>query len=291
MKSEIKRIPNASNLGEVKLFEAMQGIIIAKGYPCVFSKKVHQHYVHFLDSQNHWARCEIADLLLVSLDRATKRCRLSFLQAKRMKKDIQRPGYVFRADLRQFDLLSNRPYVRSPEFPPWCLNFSPARSLTTYGVFYNDQNNDVDFYYAATDYLVASTTNGRSCSLQQNQKAGGSSYKRDFYVNDHVYYDETTIIDGMDRFESDLLTWEIGAVLPREWQEPFLKHLFGILWYRLNQSVFAPDGRQLEIVQRMMDYYEVGFFENESEREWAMHMNLPSIMIVESNSKERVAEP
>lgn len=291
VKLQMNRISGISTAGEIKLFETMQVLLNQNGKKAVFCQKVHKHYVEFYDGNRFKTRREIADLLIVSLDYKTKRVRISFLQAKRHKGSVLNPPvYRFKGEPGQFFLLKYRPNLISG-YPPRTLNFSSARSLTTYGVFYNDVNKNIEFLYSAANYLVKRGKKNKG-SLELNTNIMGNLPKSDQYTFEGCVFNESTAIDGIDLFEKNLITWNIGAVLPSSLQKTILQDLFQVGWDMLSGNPFYgyyENGSTFEEKQAMLNSLAVDFdiqIRNE-ERQDIVGLPCSSILFVECNSDEQ----
>jgi hypothetical protein len=97
---------------------------------------------------------EIADLLIICKNQRNE-IKISFLQAKYHKKSTA-PFLKFYGDYLQLELLQTRPFIspnNSFRFPPHILNFSSYKSLTTYGIFYLDSNNEINLLYTIATHL------------------------------------------------------------------------------------------------------------------------------------------
>lgn len=292
MKSQLNQIPGIASAGEIKLFSEMQRILNHNGNKSVFCKTVHQHYVKFVGPHGAIMKREIADLLLVSLDYATKCVRICFLQAKRHRGNpMSAPIYRFQGEFGQFYLLKNRPILIPGIFPPYSLRFSPARSLTTYGVFYNDAKKQIDFFYSAADHLSKNSSSTKKGPLELDTTIVGSLPISKQYISGGVLFDESTAVDGIDAFERELVSWKIGAVLPFCCQKFVLYYLFRIGLNMLGKN-------------RMDSYFENDDFENRQmilrslahdfdinidydDEEWSKFdfIPFPSIMFVGCDSK------
>lgn len=287
MKSLLNKNASMSSAGEVALFREMIDILNHRGKKNVFCEEVHQHYVHFYDLNHKYVKCEIADLLLFSLDSRTKRVRISFLQAKREKKTLIAPLYKFKANFRQFELLSQRYMIKSPEFPPNALNFSSAQSLTTYGVFYNDTYNLVEFFYATANQLQVQSTSKTSGPLILNPNLNGSSPLYNHYGRPK--FKEAIVINGIDAFEKDLLAWNIGAVIPRGWQNLILYHCFNVAWHRLlsqnNGQDFLNDNLALQLRNLVSLADDYGVRIEQDMHEWFLNSALPTMAFVSCDSE------
>ena len=145
--------------GEIQMFRRLADGIAAK-CPSVFTPEMHcKGYVRFLTKFGMKRTVEISDLLIVC--QKNNRIKISFLQAKKHhnKNKVNTTSVLdFKADLLQYDLLNRAPDVEATNkkypFPPNILNFSPTKSLRTYGTFYLDSNNEINMLYSATSELT-----------------------------------------------------------------------------------------------------------------------------------------
>lgn len=293
MKSQLNQITGIASAGEIKLFSEMQRILNHNGKKSVFCRTVHQHYVKFVGPNGTIMRREIADLLLVSLDYATKRARISFLQAKRRKGSLWTlPKYKFHGDFGQFFLLKNRPILMPGVFPPSSLRFSPACSLTTYGVFYNDVNDQIDFLYSAANYLNKNSSSTIRGNLELDTSIVGNLPILKQYIYDGMYFDELIAVDGIDAFEKDLVAWKIGAVLPVCCQDMILYHLFrmglNMLGENRMEGYVENDASSEEhriILRSLAHDFDINI--DDDNEEWSKFdlFSFPSIMFVGCDSK------
>ena len=210
------------------------------------------------------------------------------MQAKRKMGCILAPNYQFDADFRQLYLLTQRPYIYSKEFPLNILRFSKAKSLTTYGVFYNDSNG-VDFFYTAAGCLQKKSLAKRRGAVIQQNASQLQLPLRDFYNFNNQRYDEMIVNDGADAFENSLISWEIGAVLPPTMGR-FLRYVFNVVLSRLRNklSVSAADDIDdvrvsISNLESLAEEFRIGpVFDGP----WfAEGSHLPSIAIVQCDSE------
>lgn len=293
MKSQLNKIIGIASAGEIKLFSEMQRILNHNGNKSVFCKTVHQHYVKFVGPHGAIMKREIADLLLVSLDYATKCARICFLQAKRHRGNpLSAPKYRFQGEFGQFYLLKNRPLLMSGIFPPFLLRFSPALSLTTYGVFYNDVQKQIDFFYSAADHLSKKSSSTKRGALELDTSIVGSLPISKQFFSGRSLFDETTAVDGIDAFEKDLVAWKIGAVLPVCCQDMILYHLFrmglNMLGENRMEGYVENDASSEEhriILRSLAHDFDINI--DDDNEEWSKFdlFSFPSIMFVGCDSK------
>lgn len=157
---------NLKPLNEVKIFTAMASIL--NGIPktnAVFVKKTHGRagWVSF-STHNQVIMKEIADILMVIYNRKKNEVRISFLQAKYKKDSIIKPFLeIPGVDYYQWDLLKRRCDIKSQgyiQFPDDILSFTNYKSITSYGIFYWN-NNQIDMLYSIPDFF---------CSTNQSPK-------------------------------------------------------------------------------------------------------------------------
>jgi hypothetical protein len=151
MKKEINAAAKAApKVGEIFLFREMANSL-SMYTRAMFIQEVHgrKGWVQFpsvLTGKNETK--EIADLLIICKNKKNE-IKISFLQAK-FHKRFGRPFLKFHGDYLQLELLQTRPNINPNNifrFPSNILNFSNYFSLTTYGIFYIDHNNEINLLY------------------------------------------------------------------------------------------------------------------------------------------------
>lgn len=179
------------NLSEVELFRRMMSAFKFFYGATVIVNETHQNYVGFnttnpkTKSPIHNKTKEISDLHIITYSPKRKIARETYLQAKvaRGRDGLQPNGtFTFHGDWFQYDLLSRRPQLLQPSKKKayWRLLCNPdflhhaiLPSIGSYGVFYQDQNNQIDFAYQPANVLNLLTpcsTNGRFCINTNLQK-------------------------------------------------------------------------------------------------------------------------
>ena len=168
---EKRKCKGLSNCWETNLFGKLSNLI------CNLPDNFHieeyhgnSHQVRFDGEReyNHdWrrknARCELADLLIVTYRHNPKSIRLSFVQAKRERKIIDvnsTQELVFKANLEQWDLLGNRPVLKEEDEkkrfnpPPKILTGAVLPSVGTFIFFYKtDKTAPYEIFYCIADKL------------------------------------------------------------------------------------------------------------------------------------------
>lgn len=229
---------NLKPLNEVKIFTAMASIL--NGIPqtnAVFVKKTHGRagWVSF-STHGQIITKEIADTLIVVYNRKNRETRISFLQAKyRKTPNIKHFLKISGADYYQWDLLKNRYSITSKgsiRFPSNILSFTCYKSITSYGIFYSN-NNQIDMLYAVPCFLSSSNNNpvGKRPTTTLKLKcpkncpiAGGytaschiAPCKASLYINNQCgcSYGKEEILTScdIDIYERFLLDGYIGAPL------------------------------------------------------------------------------
>ena len=161
LKKAINTWQNGQTPGEVDLFDAMIGYF--KSLPCavvVGTDRTHQHKVTYTPLPPYdtkWAaqiEKEISDVFFMVFSPSKHIARMTHLQAK--LKDKRWPErnnahvFSFKLDAGQYHMLHNRLEINDPKgvYPNDILS-SPlySDSVSSYGVFYKDVNNDYDMAY------------------------------------------------------------------------------------------------------------------------------------------------
>jgi hypothetical protein len=141
-----------SKVGEIALFREMQRILSEK-YKCTFISETHQQYVNFKSpTTSCLKRRELSDLWLISYSPKKMHARMTFLQAKLERKPFSNGLFKFKGDYYQHDLLSKRPLIinanKKFNFPDNILKNSILESVGSFGIFYFDNKNNLDFAYS-----------------------------------------------------------------------------------------------------------------------------------------------
>jgi len=199
---------------EVKLFRKMSDIL-KSAYNVTFVEEVHRKYVDFLSSTiSGNVRREIADLWIISYSPIQGRAKMTFLQAKYHRGQLARPG-VFKAEFFQYELLSERPLLTSggtPNFPLDILKSSCCDSVGSYGVFYQDNNNQIDLAYSSARLLsnTSSVPTAYTRSTIELQFSATAAAYQNCSCNSCQELNYTYSIDD---FTTSVLNLEIGADL------------------------------------------------------------------------------
>ncbi|MCX9126914.1 hypothetical protein OKT23_19400 [Providencia rettgeri] len=127
-------------------------------------------------------RCELCDVMIIHYPEGNPRAaRVTFNQAKVSSNPLQSATavfapYKFRANLEQWDLLSNRPLIRATSskinLPANLLSGALLPSVGTFGVFY-PTGQGFDFaYFVANGLSPLNNNNNSSGTLQWKTKLG-----------------------------------------------------------------------------------------------------------------------
>ncbi|WP_431480823.1 hypothetical protein [Pseudomonas thivervalensis] len=162
--------------GEIKLFRAFIRAFNALG-PDALAKEYHgnRYQVTFNESRGAGRatpRCELCDVMIINYPAGNpSAARITFNQAKVTDNALgcsrivtAAAPYSFRANLEQWDLLSNRPDISSASrafHPPSnLLSSALLRSVGTFGVFY-PVGTSFNFAYLVADGLAPLNNNAR----------------------------------------------------------------------------------------------------------------------------------
>lgn len=234
------------NLSEVNLFREMMGVFRRYYHATVILDETHQKLVDF-DTHNPYTTAvinkktkEISDLYIIAYSPSRCIARETFLQAKvaRGSSGLQGNGmFKFEGDWFQYDLLSRRPLIYPPRkgaafkgsYYHGLLRNAVLPSIGSYGVFYKDSNNLVDFAYQPANLL-------RLIRMQSN-------YNAEFHMDSNIpslghphgipdlYY--TT---NVDVFEDAVIRNLVGSpfVLQKSYDYPYdWWHWYDELYYKL----------------------------------------------------------
>jgi len=152
--------------GEVELFRAMEMALIGMGYPFAV-EEYHggSHQVLFAGNGSYArtaARCELSDLMILAFDPATRKARLTYLQAKSERRPVGAAcAMKFEANLEQWFLLSLRPVISGHGAfnpPSDLLSAAILNSVGSFAFFYKDASIGYQTFYASASYLQLAGT-------------------------------------------------------------------------------------------------------------------------------------
>lgn len=172
------------NLSEVNLFRQM--MLCFKFYygATVIIDETHSRYVGFASTDPTTKQPirnvtrEISDLHIITYSPLLRVARETYLQAKvaRNGYGLQADGtFKFNGDWFQYDLLSRRPQLLRPlkkkpyyrcSCNPLFLSSAIFPSIGSYGVFYVDGNNQIDFAYQPANLLRLQSNNTTLCQFK-----------------------------------------------------------------------------------------------------------------------------
>lgn len=227
MKSDFNAgLVTIKGVGEVALFIRLQQLL-SKNYPTTYIHKAHQHYVEFKSVYaKKIVKREISDLWVIVYSKQKMQIRTTFLQAKFEKEyKLSNNSFKFKGDFFQHELLSKRPLISDKSglnLPDDILHDTIFSSIGSYGIFYLDQNNLIDFAYSIAENIVP-------CSDSQNPKKPVRVLSFDSKTID--YYaaisgsSEIELIStlSLDKFIYDLIDLKIGAEM--HLNSSFLKYV------------------------------------------------------------------
>lgn len=170
--------------GEVELFRALICAFNSLGKD-VLAKEYHgnNHQVTFTQARGAGRtapRCELCDVMIVSYPQGNSRAaRVTFNQMKVSDTVFDCSGWIkskniyrFRANLEQWDLLSNRPSIRPAtatfQPPSGLLKDAMLPSAGSFGVFYPSATGYEIAYFVADALTPLNNNHSRSGTLQWN---------------------------------------------------------------------------------------------------------------------------
>ena len=223
-----------TTINEVNLFSAMYKVF-KRNYKCTLIEKTHQQQVFFkseIITIPDRIRREISDLWIISYSPKRNEARMTFLQAKFEK--TKRPElfscFKFKGEFFQHELLSKRPTIENTttnKFPKDVLSFTNFNSIGTFGVFYYDDKNDIDFAYCIASDIVCKT---KASKNKQTTRALAFPYLPQNYYKLLVRNtNENELCESLsiDIFEYGILNLLVGAPIQNEKQIlTFLKEYF-----------------------------------------------------------------
>lgn len=308
IKQQLQAAPPTSkgNLSEVNLFRQMMFAFKFFYGATVIVNETHQNYVGFdttnpkTNSPEHNKTKEISDLHIITYSPKRKIARETYLQAKvaRGTDGLQPNGtFTFHGDWFQYDLLSRRPQLLYPSkkkayWRLWCnpdfLHSAILPSIGSYGVFYQDQNKQIDFAYQPANVLnlqTPYTTIGQFCINTNLQKYNSPNIIPDLQYS----YD-------VDEFEYAVTHNLLGSPLqlcryyPCYHNYPiFMDDIWAIL-HRFNN-----DDRQIEEVidgfdefEHFIREYEIPFGRNDNFGRYSELTQFTEYTELPENNKEQI---
>lgn len=250
------------NLSEVDLFRQMMAVFKICYHATVILSETHRNYVGFSTTDLKTGQAipnqtrEIADLRIITYSRSMKVARETYLQAKATSNSLQGNTFRFNGDWYQYDLLSRRPVVMPPlKKPPYWrvlwrpefLNEALLPSMGSYGIFYEDDQSEVNFAYQPANLLKSSGTGKKNRSFEIN--ANLPKYAKLLGLPDlqHTY--------DVDEFEYAVTHNLIGS--PITWTNlwPYF-HLWDDYPWALNLYAYNNTEAQIEeVVDGLRDFY------------------------------------
>jgi len=205
------RIPSLIRKDEVNLFGLMAELFNTSHSKSTFVKKVHGR-IGFVDYNStilgRIKTVEIADLQLITCNRKTNEIRICFIQAKYRRGNFSR-FLTLNANLFQWELLKDKPDIIDTYhngFPTNILNFSTYKSITSFGIFYEDKSGEIDFLYTLPKHISK-----RNNNEYQTMNFYGSCYCPNIHCAKGIMSNETISTCSMDIFEKEVLACKIGA--------------------------------------------------------------------------------
>lgn len=214
---------------EVKLFQqlAKSTLKYATG---IFVDETHgtTSNVEYISIRGVKERCEISDLLIITVDPSTQYTRATFWQAKKETKpqwlknvgsqNISDGCFDFKCQFNQWELLSYRPAIAgvgafSP--PKTLLSSSYSPSIGSYGVFYENGSN-LEVNYSVAEFITCTSLPKVNSRVTKAQPRMAINNKYEKYS---IGFEEKVVCSNIDSFMEALLNFEIGVVLNKNKQE------------------------------------------------------------------------
>ncbi len=225
------KLNSKGTLSEVNLFHSMMETFRFCYGATVIVSETHQNYVGFdaihpLNGQlyNDVTR-EISDLHIITYSPSRVIARETFLQAKvaNGKNGLQTNGtFCFSGDWRQYDLLSRRPALKFPlKKKPYYLCYHPhldylqqavLPSIGSYGVFYRNKNNEVDFAYQPADKLICNGIKNKEAQFTLNTLCNKLNVP---HIPDLQYS------LSVDEFEKEIISMHVGSPITLKHYTPY----------------------------------------------------------------------
>jgi len=209
--------------GEVNLFRKLASSISSQA-KTTFISETHGTIcnVEFTSIQGNIQCCEIADLLIVTLNKKRKRAKATFLQAKKenesqwvtkaIDRDLSNGCFDFSCQYDQWELLSFRPLINGVKKfnPPQKLLSSMTPNISSYGVFFENTHGLLDLKYSIAEFITSTT-------LPESES--GKKYKNNLRMSINDKYEKyylngsKIVCRNLDEFIESLLSFQIGDLL------------------------------------------------------------------------------
>jgi len=212
--------------GEIPLFKEINTYLSLK-YKCAFIEETHMQLVDFHSQNANTTKTrELSDLWIIAYSPKIKKAKMTFLQAKYEKytKKSHIP-FSFKGDFYQFELLSLRPLIINKNkfnFPKDILSSAISDSVGSFGVFYYDSNNNIDFAFSTASDLSLKTPATSKTKTKTFYFKGNSYNTTNILITKHLDIEIRSTLNA-DCFEYGLLNLLIGT--PIEHDVNLLKYL------------------------------------------------------------------
>lgn len=217
--------------GEVEMFRSM--LEWFKGNSKCSVAELHKKPVACgVDNKAKDATCEISDLMTICYSPKCNCAKIQFLQAKYCKDAKKSDRFTFNANSRQYRLLKDCPYItpKNTHLPSDILVHSCSPEITSYGVFYQDDQGELNMAYEITKMLVPEhpeqmtfDLNGKPCSFETlGDVYGKMCWSLDYCwpqcsiltICDKVCVEPDLISTlEMDTYMEDLLNFRVGSII------------------------------------------------------------------------------
>lgn len=211
IKTSLNKEYNKATDGEILLFRKLSSIL-GKKYSSTFIEEIHQRRIKYTSFAIDREVCrELSDLWIIVYSPSQQKVKMTFLQAKFIKHKISTVPLYFSADYFQFELLKMRIILNesSMNFPKNILSYTNNETIGTYGVFYKDSEDTVEFAYCS-----ASRMNCFSKPLSSSKHISRMSLPENLVIPNSVIINEEEVClyaCDINSFTKNLIDFKIGA--------------------------------------------------------------------------------
>lgn len=195
--------------GEISLFRKLSSIL-EQTYSSTFIEETHQKKIKYFSETISKEVCrELSDLWIIVFSPSDQLAKMTFLQAKYIKNKITNIPLIFSADYFQFELLKKRPNIYSKNFPKNILSYTNNETIGTYGVFFRDSEDTVDFAYCSAARIQNYTT-----PLKRSRHKSRMSLPENLKDHNPLFINNEKIClyaCDINSFTENLINFKIGA--------------------------------------------------------------------------------
>lgn len=211
IKTALNKEYNKATDGEILLFRKLSSIL-EKKYSSTFIEEIHQRRIKYTSFAIDREVCrELSDLWIIVYSPNQQKAKMTFLQAKYIKHNISTIPLYFSADYFQFELLKMRIILNesSMNFPKNILSYTNNETIGTYGIFYRDSEDTVEFAYCS-----AARMNCFSSPLSSSRHNSRMSLPENLEIPNSLFINNEEIClyaCDVNSFTKNLIDFKIGA--------------------------------------------------------------------------------